>query len=230
MSTITNIPRPTLCVLDSDRSLTDHYRSLADRLGLKLQIYDHPAQVQHGLLPESTACLVASVHQGESQVVDDLQQVFTQRLHLLNIIALDRSLVSAACALVGPGTVSLMTTPIDFERLEAWLSFCVQRYHTQLDLRQKREDFDQKRSSLTDRQRQILNLISHSVPNKSIAANLGVSQRTVETDRAIVFKTFEADTAIDLAIRIGEARLLNALEDRRSEETSPWSRQTQLQS
>ena len=223
MSTTTNDPPSTLCVLDSDRSLTPQYHSLSDRLGMELKLYHHSVQIQHDLQADSAACLVASIRPGDHQTVDSLQKIFGKHLNLLNVLGVDQTLASTACDLVSPGTVSLMMLPIDFANLESWVAFCLHRYLATLELRRKREDFDHRISLLSDRQRKILDLISTSVPNKSIAANLSVSQRTIETDRAVVLRTFEADTAIDVAIRIGESRVLNEMLDSQSIETSPWA-------
>jgi two-component system CheB/CheR fusion protein len=43
-------------------------------------------------------------------------------------------------------------------------------------------------ADLTPRQREIMALIISGVPNKNIAADLGISQRTVETHRAAIMR------------------------------------------
>jgi two-component system CheB/CheR fusion protein len=43
-------------------------------------------------------------------------------------------------------------------------------------------------AALTPRQRQIMNLVLAGHPSKNIAADLGISQRTVETHRASIMK------------------------------------------
>jgi DNA-binding CsgD family transcriptional regulator len=51
-----------------------------------------------------------------------------------------------------------------------------------------REDAVHRMASLTPRQRQIMELVLDGHPSKSIAADLGINQRTVETHRASIMK------------------------------------------
>jgi two-component system CheB/CheR fusion protein len=51
-----------------------------------------------------------------------------------------------------------------------------------------REDAAVRIASLTPRQRQIMELVLAGHPNKNIAADLGINQRTVESHRAAIMK------------------------------------------
>jgi two-component system CheB/CheR fusion protein len=51
---------------------------------------------------------------------------------------------------------------------------------------------------LTLRERQIMDLVIAGQPNKNIAADLGVSQRTIENHRAAVMKKTRSKSISDL--------------------------------
>ena len=54
-------------------------------------------------------------------------------------------------------------------------------------------------TALTPRQREIMDMVLAGHPNKNIAANLGISQRTVENHRALIMKNYAAFVAMTLS-------------------------------
>jgi len=54
-------------------------------------------------------------------------------------------------------------------------------------------------STLTPRERDVMGYVALGKPNKVIAAELGVSQRTVEAHRARVFQKLRVRNAVELA-------------------------------
>ncbi|HUH58507.1 MAG TPA: helix-turn-helix transcriptional regulator [Candidimonas sp.] len=55
-------------------------------------------------------------------------------------------------------------------------------------------------SVLTPRERDVMDYVARGRPNKVIAAELGVSQRTVEAHRARIFQKLHVRNAVELAI------------------------------
>ncbi|HWK71835.1 response regulator transcription factor [Pollutimonas sp. M17] len=54
-------------------------------------------------------------------------------------------------------------------------------------------------SVLTPRERDVMDYVARGKPNKIIAAELGVSQRTVEAHRARIFQKMQVRNAVELA-------------------------------
>ena len=67
-----------------------------------------------------------------------------------------------------------------------------------------RKNAESRAASLTARQREIMDLVLVGHPSKNIAADLRLSQRTVENHRAAVMKKMGVGTLVDL-VRVGVA-------------------------
>lgn len=61
---------------------------------------------------------------------------------------------------------------------------------------------DARFSVLTPRERSVMSYVAMGKSNKVIAAELGVSQRTIEAHRARVFQKMRVRNAVELAHRV----------------------------
>ena len=59
---------------------------------------------------------------------------------------------------------------------------------------------------LTDREKQILDMIVDGMLNREVAAELGLSRRTVEVHRNRLMKKMRAETVVDLVRLVLSAR------------------------
>ncbi len=61
---------------------------------------------------------------------------------------------------------------------------------------------DTRIKALTPRERDVMSHVAIGKPNKIIAAELGVSQRTIEAHRARIFQKMKVRNAVELAHRL----------------------------
>ena len=59
--------------------------------------------------------------------------------------------------------------------------------------------------TLTPRQREVMDLMVRGKPNKVIALELGISERTVELHRARVMRAMEVSSAAELAYLVARS-------------------------
>jgi len=65
--------------------------------------------------------------------------------------------------------------------------------------RRERQRLAARVAELTERERDVMRLVSQGLPNKLIADQLGISVRTVEVHRARVFDKMDVKSAVELA-------------------------------
>jgi two-component system, chemotaxis family, CheB/CheR fusion protein len=86
------------------------------------------------------------------------------------------------------GAVDFIEKPVGHEELLASVKRALDQTRDTATLSARRDTAALSVASLTTRQRQILDLVLAGHPSKNIAADLGISQRTVDNHRAAIMK------------------------------------------
>ena len=86
------------------------------------------------------------------------------------------------------GAVDFIEMPLGRQELLAAVEHEIDRTHHNVMLPAPRETDATRVASLTIRQRQVLDLVLAGFPSKNIAADLGISQRTVDNHRAAIMR------------------------------------------
>jgi two-component system CheB/CheR fusion protein len=86
------------------------------------------------------------------------------------------------------GAVDFIEKPVGHDDLLASVERALDQTRDAAALSASRELATTSVASLTTRQRQILDLVLAGHPSKNIAADLGISQRTVDNHRAAIMK------------------------------------------
>ena len=79
------------------------------------------------------------------------------------------------------------------------IELALQQSADKLAALQVRQRVEQRLAELTDRERDVMQLVIEGLPNKLIADQLNISVRTVEVHRARVFDKMAVKSAVELA-------------------------------
>ena len=97
------------------------------------------------------------------------------------------------------GVSDFIEKPISRDELLASVERALEQSRDSSKLSARREDAARHVAGLTPRQHQIMELVLAGHPSKNIAADLGISQRTVENHRASIMKKTGAKSVPALA-------------------------------
>ena len=159
--------------------------------------------------PSAPACLVLDVRMpGTSGLV--LFERLAERglLPALPVIFLTgHGDVPTAVAAVKRGAFDFVEKPFSNNALVDRVELALQASGQALRERQSRLGAGRALAELTDREREVMQLVIEGRPNKLIADALDISVRTVEVHRARVFDKMNVKSAVELANRLRDSGL-----------------------
>ena len=151
--------------------------------------------------PSAPACLVLDVRMpGTSGLVLFDRLVERGLLPLLPVIFLTgHGDVPTAVATVKRGAFDFVEKPFSNNSLVDRVELALQASAEALLAHRSRLEHQQALAELTEREREVMKLVTDGRPNKLIADELGISVRTVEVHRARVFDKMNVRSAVELA-------------------------------
>jgi two-component system CheB/CheR fusion protein len=179
---------PTIFVVDDDRSVREALRDLLEADGRAVEIYDSCETFLEGYRPGRQGCLLVDARMPGMNGLDLLQRLQNERRLLPAIMITGHGDVPMAVQAMKAGAADFIEKPIGYEELLSSIERALGQAGDTAKLSAWRETAANSLAGLTDRQRQVMDLVLAGHPSKNIAADLGVSQRTVENHRAAVMK------------------------------------------
>lgn len=136
--------------------------------------------------PERVGCLLLDAMLPGMSGLDLLDRLRRDGHHLPVIMCTGAGDIRMAVAAMKGGAADFIQKPVDAAQMLHAVSRCLD--HDPETTRERRSAAAGRIEGLTDRQRQIMDMVLDGQPNKNIAADLGLSQRTVENHRAKLMK------------------------------------------
>jgi two-component system response regulator FixJ len=106
--------------------------------------------------------------------------------------------IAMAVQALKDGAFDFIEKPFDDIRLAESIRSAMEAVDKQRNRRAARAEAAARMAELTDRQRQVMELVVQGLSSKDIARNLGISPRTVENYRAWVMEKMGASNLADL--------------------------------
>jgi len=175
-------------VVDDDAPVRDAIRSVLEDAGLAVEDFGDCESFLAAYHPGREACLVIDAYLPGMSGLDLLEQLRVEGHQLPAIMITGNSDVSMAVHAMKAGASDFIEKPISRSELLASVARAMEQARDTGKLAAWREDAASHVAGLTARQRQIMAMVLAGQPSKNIAADLGISQRTVENHRASIMK------------------------------------------
>jgi two-component system CheB/CheR fusion protein len=186
-------------VIDDDRHIRDGVRKVLEADGRAVEDFATCEAFLEAYHPGREACLLVDAYLPGMSGIELLQHLSHSSHRLPAIMITGNGDVPMAVQAMKAGALDFIEKPFHHSELCASVERAFEQsrdWGKSLDLR---EAAAKRIAALTTRQRQIMDLVLAGQLSKNIAADLGISQRTVETHRASIMKKTGAKSLPALA-------------------------------
>jgi len=188
----------TVFVVDDEPEIRESLVMLLETAGYKAKAYESAVAFLASNAPESVGCLIVDVRMPDMDGLELQQELLARHSPLPVVIMTGHGDIPIAVQAMKAGAVDFLEKPFDDDVLLEGVRRALDRATSAVDHANAAKDAAQRLALLTDRERQVLDLIVAGKANKVIAYELSISPRTVEIHRSRVMEKMGAGNLADL--------------------------------
>lgn len=188
----------TVRVVDDDPAVRDSLKWMLELAGMKVLVYDSADQFLSSDRFEQPGCLVLDVRLPGKTGVELLEEVASKGCYLPIIIITGHADVPTAVRAFRGGALDFIEKPFDDQHLLERIRYAIELDAQKRTQRAQYDEISARIMRLTPREKEVMGLVVAGHPNKRIAADLGISPKTVEAHRAHVMTKMEAGSLAEL--------------------------------
>jgi two-component system CheB/CheR fusion protein len=215
---------PIIYVVDDDNHICEALRNVLEDEGRTVEDYGTCEAFLESYRPGREACLLIDAYLPGMSGLELLQRLRDAHYGLPAIMITGHGDVPMAVQAMKAGASDFIEKPINRSELLASVERALEQSRDSNKLFAWRAAAAKHVAGLSRRQRQVMDMILAGHPNKNIAADLGISQRTVENHRALIMKKTGSKSVPALA------RLALAAADHGADEPHTAAHTTRLES
>ena len=178
----------TVYVIDDDASIRETLRDLLAGCGYGVATFANGPDFFETFRPGPQACLLVDSVMPVMSGIQVIERLKAEGHDLPAIVITGNGAVQIAVQAMKAGAVDFIEKPVTRDELLAGVERALALQKDTAAVSASRESATLSVANLTVRQRQILDLVLAGHPSKNIAADLGVSQRTVDNHRAAIMR------------------------------------------
>ena len=191
-------PVETVIVVDDDEAVRSSLRLLMKSVGLAVETYGSAGDFLAAYNAAVPGCLVLDVRMPGMSGLELQEQLNLKGAIIPVIFVTGHGDVPMAVEVMQHGAFDFLQKPFrDQDLLDRIQRAMATDRENRAQLTQK-DQIRARLESLTPREREVLQLMTRGRPNKLMAADLGLSQRTIEIHRARVMEKMQAASLAQL--------------------------------
>ncbi len=190
--------KPVVFVVDDDEAICESLRLLIGDIGLEVRTFTNGRQFLEAYDSSRPGCLVLDVRMSGMSGLELQSRLSELGIRIPIIVITGHADVPMAVEAMKAGAVDFIEKPFRDQVLLDSIQRAVEK-----DLRTRRrhreqQDVQSRVQLLTSREREVMDRLVAGSSNKSIAFELGISQKTVDFHRANILGKIGVGTVVEL--------------------------------
>jgi two-component system, LuxR family, response regulator FixJ len=202
--------RPTVFIVDDDVAVRDSLKFLMRSVGHPVEAFASALEFLDAYRDDRPGCLVLDIRMPGMSGLELQDQLVARRAIVPIIFITGHGDVPMAVEAMQAGAMDFIQKPFRDQDLLDRINQALEKDAAMRAVLGEKNQIRQRLTSLTPREREVMDLVVHGKANKVIAGDLDLSQRTVEIHRARVMEKMQASSLAHLVRMVIEVDELDA--------------------
>lgn len=185
-------------VIDDDASMRESLRSLLGSVGLRAESFGSAQEFFAKRLPDAAMCLVVDVRLPGLSGLDFQAELSQANIDVPIIFITGHGDIAMTVKAMKAGAVEFLAKPFREQDLLDAVKLGLEKNEKKRQGKQANAIVNSLFDSLTQREQQVMRLVTTGIMNKQVAAEMGVSEITVKVHRGNVMRKMKANSLVDL--------------------------------
>ena len=197
-------PSPVVFVVDDDAYVREGLKSLLRSINLQVETFGSASEFLQTKLPDAPGCLVLDVRLPGLSGLDFQTELARAGIAIPIIFMTGYGDIPMSVKAIRAGAVEFLTKPFREQDMLDAVRVALEKDRSRREQNKKTSDIRKSYDSLTSREQDVMSLVTAGLMNKQIAAEIGVSEITVNVHRGSVMRKMEARSLAGL-VRMADA-------------------------
>ena len=198
---------PIVYVVDDDRLIRDMLSSLFRSIGLRVRLFESAQEILQSELEDAPSCLVLDIRMPRLSGFDLQAELAKSNIRIPIIFLTGHGDVSTSVRAMKAGAVDFLTKPFHEQEMLDAVTAALECDQKQRNEERSHSDLRDRFALLSDRERQIMALVTGGLMNKQVAGKIGIAQQTVKIHRGKLMRKMRAKSLADLVLMAETLRI-----------------------
>jgi FixJ family two-component response regulator len=195
--------RPVVFVVDDDLAMREALQDLLASVGMDVRVFASTQEFMQAQRPDAPGCLVLDVRLPGASGLSFQEELPRAGVDLPVIFITGHGDIPMTVRAMKAGAVEFLSKPFRDQELLDAIDAAIERHRAQRLETAIVAQLRQRFAALTQRERDVMALVSAGRVNKQIAAELGISEATVKVHRGQIMRKMQT-TSLAQLVRIAD--------------------------